>query len=1129
MASGRFEWAKSLLTGSISYLGAAALTALSETPSYPNRAEVGAFAVIAAGLGGAVFNHTVSKLLEAQSNESAERNHLVRYGMAEALDRSLRDVQKRFRTVLPHEPYEDLFESWFAQLRHAMVPESGMLEILFPLDIAEAHWDALTRYAADHEESLLCDASAQAHLLGASDEQDINAIAGILRNLAVDTDRNSRGLLRDRLLGRWDEQEAKRFARSVVPHYRLAFATIFSQGGPKSLAVGYKGMTLTLEKLGEIEAGIEGLRACVTKGLNDLASQHAAHADRVINAFQAEMQKRFPVPSRRYGWVDQNDPRRYSKPRAKGVFGGAPGPRKHTHLLASVAHPIGRDSDISAIREKWLNGSKLPLLVCGPPGIGKSTFARAILRDAATEQRFGERRYEVRCDDISTTEELVLRVARDWFGITKANPQNLIGLITSELAASPCALLIDNFETLSRHPDYAVRNESRSFLSRLVAIRSAWLIVGSQGREMPCSVEWHRFEPCPLSLDDSRKLFVRASRKENTSVQLTNLLKELDGVPGAIELLGSMASNFTNIQIVVSLWFKHKTAIFPPSRDHSREESIIVAYEVAFSALSPQTAQALSVLSCLPAGLHESDADAILPGGSLSIGKLISSAVSSYSNDRLTMLKPLRDHIEKAHTPTEDEYRKACEYFLALSATGSEIGVFKTSETVARLTAEQANLLWAVGRGLDFGYENALDAAVGLAAYGTYVGLDVSDLVNRALEEGRRRGDRLRQANCLKGLGDIARVRSNYELSTQHYMHSKELFACIQDLRGAGWCLWGLGDIAISRNEYDQASALYKDALSAFASANEQRGEGWCFKGLAEIQLMENNFREAKRLYLEARKKLYASGDQKGEAWCLRDLAQIARLEFDYSRAIQLNHEAIEIFRKAVDPHGEAGCYWDLGLVAQMRHALEEADEYYSRGLPLFKMAGDRGEAWSLQGLGSVARLRGDYANAEAYYHRAVELFRASAEKIGEGHCLWGLAEIARIVGKETMCFTLYSDAMALYRSAHYKRGEGACIAGMAEVALVRNEREKAASGFHEAVGLFDQIGDRLRKAACVERLGDMATGLEAMRTWSQAEEIYQSVDDLVSVARLTDKRDKAHARYAEQVDKVEKDKGHPA
>jgi hypothetical protein len=47
MASNRFEWAKSLLTGGVSYMSAAALTALSQTPNYPRAAELGAFAVAA--------------------------------------------------------------------------------------------------------------------------------------------------------------------------------------------------------------------------------------------------------------------------------------------------------------------------------------------------------------------------------------------------------------------------------------------------------------------------------------------------------------------------------------------------------------------------------------------------------------------------------------------------------------------------------------------------------------------------------------------------------------------------------------------------------------------------------------------------------------------------------------------------------------------------------------------------------------------------------------------------------------------------------------------------------------------------------------------------------------------------
>ncbi|HEX4167156.1 MAG TPA: hypothetical protein VHZ55_16955 [Bryobacteraceae bacterium] len=322
MASGRFEWARSLLTGGISYLGAAALTALSQTPHYPHAAALGAFAVGAAGVGGAVFNHTVSKLLEAQNNEQAERNHLVRHGMAEALERSLRAVQTRFETVLPHELYDKLFESWFAQLDQALTPESGMLESLFPLDISEAYWEALTRYEAHWDENLLSSLPEQAgRLYRANEEQDVEAIAGLLRHLAVDSDRDSCSLLRDRLLGGWDAREAKRFAHRVMPVYRMAFASIFSRGGPHSLAIGYKGMTLTLEKLAEIEARFEELRARVARGFEDLKANEIAQADRVIGAFRAELEDKFSSHPEEYRSLYKNELKQHWKPRAMGCEG----------------------------------------------------------------------------------------------------------------------------------------------------------------------------------------------------------------------------------------------------------------------------------------------------------------------------------------------------------------------------------------------------------------------------------------------------------------------------------------------------------------------------------------------------------------------------------------------------------------------------------------------------------------------------------------------------------------------------------------------------------------------------------------------------------------------------------------
>jgi len=98
----RFGWAASLLTGGAAQLSSAAFQAQSQgLIDHPDEAMAAGFSVIAAGIATVPFNHFGAARKEAQNAEQAERNHLVRPGMAEALQSALRRAFCSISTTAP--------------------------------------------------------------------------------------------------------------------------------------------------------------------------------------------------------------------------------------------------------------------------------------------------------------------------------------------------------------------------------------------------------------------------------------------------------------------------------------------------------------------------------------------------------------------------------------------------------------------------------------------------------------------------------------------------------------------------------------------------------------------------------------------------------------------------------------------------------------------------------------------------------------------------------------------------------------------------------------------------------------------------------------------------------------------
>jgi hypothetical protein len=111
-------------------------------------------------------------------------------------------------------------------------------------------------------------------------------------------------------------------------------------------------------------------------------------------------------------------------------------------LPAKPARCIGRDSEVETLVSALLAGEPTPVL--GSAGIGKSTICLQALHDPRVIEQFGARRYFVRCDSATTSEDLAAAIG----AVLGMEPHvGLMGKITQELAAAPSIIALDNLET----------------------------------------------------------------------------------------------------------------------------------------------------------------------------------------------------------------------------------------------------------------------------------------------------------------------------------------------------------------------------------------------------------------------------------------------------------------------------------------------------------------------------------------------------------------------------------------------------------------------------------------------------------------------------------------------------------
>jgi tetratricopeptide (TPR) repeat protein len=140
----------------------------------------------------------------------------------------------------------------------------------------------------------------------------------------------------------------------------------------------------------------------------------------------------------------------------------------------------------------------------------------------------------------------------------------------------------------------------------------------------------------------------------------------------------------------------------------------------------------------------------------------------------------------------------------------------------------------------------------------------------QALSLFRRIGDVRGEANCVKGMADVALKRSNLQAARGQYEQALSLHRQVGNQHGEADCVLRLGDIALAQPDPDGARAFYDQALSLFRAIPEPYSIGW---GLVRLARLEDRGATRTRHWNAAR-----------EAWLgigRNDLIESVKAEFE--------------------------------------------------------------------------------------------------------------------------------------------------------------------------------------------------------------------------------------------------------
>lgn len=732
---------------------------------------------------------------------------------------------------------------------------------------------------------------------------------------------------------------------------------------------------------------------------------------------------------------------------------------------------VGRRREIKKVVATLLRAAPASVAVLGPPGIGKSTIARASLNYPDVVRRYAKRRFLVRCDAALSVDALLSTLANT-LGL-RVGPF-LKNRVFDELGREPAVLVLDNFETSWE----ATPDASEALLTELAGLGSLVVMVTLRGEDLPIGPHWNTtVHVRPLEPQSARELFFSvAGPRFRSDPRLGELLDPLGGVPLAIALMAYRSQAQPDLEGVKSQWSRKRTELLRRDGGRSPNLNLELSFEVSISGprMTDASRQLLAVMGILPAGVAREDVSTVLPSdGEEAAAVLRSVALAFDEGRRLRLLAPLREYVARVHQPDPDALEPAQSHYVRLARElGPKVGSPGGVEAAARLAAEAANLEAAIELGLH-GTDPiaAVRGALGVAEYQRHAGGASVALLCQSQTVARSNKKPRLEAQCIEKLGELMMLRSDYEGAKVCYEQALVLFRGAKDLLGRATCIAQLGEIALRRSAYDEAGARFEEALALFRRKGDLKGQGTCLRSLGTIALERSQHRPAKALLEEAKVLFGEVGYVHGEANCICRLGEIALERSEYEEAKLRLEEAMALYRDIGAVLGEANCIYRLGEIALERSEYEDAKTRFLEALPLFRRVQNvQGEGNCMMSLGELALKCSAYDDATARLEDGLALFRRIEYVLGEAGCIYHLGVVALKHLKLAEARARLEQALALYTDIDEPFSIGGTHRHLAHLALDAADRDRHLEEARRAwiradrpdlIGKLDEEADR--------------------------------------------------------------------
>jgi tetratricopeptide (TPR) repeat protein len=717
---------------------------------------------------------------------------------------------------------------------------------------------------------------------------------------------------------------------------------------------------------------------------------------------------------------------------------------------------FGREAEVAQIVQTvTTNVGSRParVAILGPGGYGKTTLAHAVLTVDVIREHFGDARYFVPCESVTSSGALLTELGKT-LGVVNSGSNALWSRILASLTSKASIICFDNFESpWDQHIE--MKHSVEELLLGVTGLHHVTVLITMRGAERPARTQWTQPFLKPLeTLDHDAAEEIWQAIAGNYDEFSEKLIEAVDYVPLAIDLLSHL-SQVMPPALLWKEWNSKQTKAVQTGQDHklsNLEYSIQLSIDSGRMKANLSAKNLLGVLCILPDGLHMKQLnkfDEMLVGLDVTscLQTLLQCSLIKLNEERFQP-HPIVQHFCLNQDMLLSNHKADIETFYTTLALSESKSV--SSEAYDEMVLEVHNTKATLLSLLNSNHEDEstlINASITFTRFCCSIGDHSDNVMSQAVEcIHNNSSSRVLLIQSLHQLGEVYYYAFNLKKAKETMQEAERL--CLIDPTANsqlyGLILRNLGNVHVQQGALIDAEVCYQKAITVFEESNY--------------------------IYMQG---LLCS-----------TLGNLYRRLWKLDEAVMLYQSAIQCHKDTNTPSSQGANYWGLGWIYLLQKKLSEAEDAVQEALKFHEATNSSLQAILLQGndyelLGRIYLELNKLEDATAACQKAVEFHKSANDALGQGNDHQILGRIQLVQGKLNEAEGSFKKALELHTMANDGLGQGKDYSWLGRIYKQQGQLHDAKAMLEKAIDLEKKAHAIASEKEDIEYLNTLLTEME--------------------------------------------------